>query len=558
MFFPLSHQEQQARRWPWVTTLLIVLNLALHLLLWSTNDADSRRLQEALEDAVVFAQRHPRVQRCEELRGLGEPAPTADPLDSLDVSIHGVTRSTSALRQELARTEQQAMDALCARLKDARTESIVYRFGYVPAENNWLGLITYQFLHGGVLHLVFNLWFLWLSGTIIEDAWGRLVYPAFYLGAGVFAALLHKAFVPLSPIPLIGASGSIAGAMGAFAFRNAKTHINVLAWIWFRPFIFSAPAWLLLPLWALGELFWALISDPSSGGTAYWAHVGGFGFGLAFAVGMRLSGLEKHIDDAIENQGALVVDPKLASAMRLTDEGQAIRAIPRLEALAREEPFSIEVQLALLDAAERAPDRGLARRTRARLIELYQRMGQHDPAADLFEELERAGDASAVPPRARLRLADHLGGSGREARAESILQGLYATGFQTPEAAEALVAHGELMLRAKRPQAARGLLEAALHHAEEHPSSFSRFSARIHVALAKLGQLEVRSDSGYGAPLDIALDPASADFEVQGNRHPASAPPPQRLSSEARAPSGLDLGDVPTSLRDLPPPSRKG
>ncbi|MCA9628240.1 MAG: rhomboid family intramembrane serine protease [Myxococcales bacterium] len=553
MFFPLSHQEQQARRWPWVTTVIIALNLFLHALLWSTSNADEKRLTDAYRDAVAFAQRHPRVQRCEELNGSGDAAPQPDPLESLDLNIPGVTASNSALRAQLARTEQEAMDAMCKRLREARSESIVYRFGYVPARNNWIGLVTYQFLHAGVLHVVFNMWFLWLAGTIIEDAWGRLVYPAFYLGAGICAALVHKWLAPLSPLPLIGASGAVAGAMGAFAFRNAKTHIKVLAWIWLRPFVFSAPAWVLLPLWMLGELFWALISDPMSGGTAYWAHVGGFAFGAAVAAGMRYSGLERRIDDAIENQDASVIDPRLASAMRLTDEGQAVRAIPRLEALAREEPFSIEVQLALLDAAERATDRVLARRTRVRLIELYQRSGQHDPAADLFEELERAGDASAAPPRARLRLAEYLGDTGREARAEGILQGLYAQGFDAADAAEALICHAELMLRTRHPQAARRLFDSAQHQATIHPSAFSRVAARISVGLTKLERLEALSDLGHGAPLDVNLAPASDELELEGHRH---SPPPAALAPKP-APVTIELDELPASLRDLPPPNRK-
>ena len=556
MFFPLSHQEQQARRWPWITTAIIALNLALHLMLWSTNSADADRLQSAYDDAVEFAQRHPKAHRCKELRGMSDAPPVADPLKSLDVGIPGVTNSTAALREELARTEQEAMDALCTRLKEARSSSVIFRFGYVPAKNNWFGLITYQFLHGGVLHVVFNMWFLWLSGTIIEDAWGRLVYPAFYLSAGVFAALVHKALSPMSSIPLIGASGAVAGAMGAFAFRNARTHINVLAWIWLRPFVFSAPAWVLLPLWAVGELFWALISDPTGGGTAYWAHVGGFVFGLAFAVGMRYSGVEKRIDDAIENQDALVIDPRLASAMRLIDEGQAPRAIPRLEALAREEPFSIEVQLALLDAADRASDRGLARRTRVRLIELYQRMGQHDPAADLFDELERAGDAKAAPGRARLRLAEHLSNTGREARAEGIYQGLYADGFAAPDAAEALVCHAELMLRTKHPESARSLFEAAQHHAALQPNSFSRFSTRIQVGLNKLSQSPTAADDGFGG-LEIALDAVPEDFELQGNRHVSSNPPGDLVAPGAVTQATIELDGLPPALRDLPPPSRK-
>ena len=147
-------------------------------------------------------------------------------------------------------------------------------------------LITYQFLHGGFLHLFGNLFFLFLAGPFIEDVWGRPVFAAFYLTAGALSALMFALRYPELDEPLIGASGAVAGVMGAFLVRYWKTRIRFLYFfIPFRPGTFTAPAWLMLPLWFARELVFAQAWDVASpgtggGGVAHWAHVWGFAFGL--------------------------------------------------------------------------------------------------------------------------------------------------------------------------------------------------------------------------------------------------------------------------------------
>jgi hypothetical protein len=141
-------------------------------------------------------------------------------------------------------------------------------------------ILTSMFLHGGVLHLVFNMWFLWIFGRNIEDALGHFPYLVFYLTCGLAAALAQTLSDPNSLIPMIGASGAIAGVMGGYFVLYPRARVLMLV-----PFLFIfflwLPAWVVLGYWFvlqfLSGVGTALVAgDRSSGGVAFWAHVGGF------------------------------------------------------------------------------------------------------------------------------------------------------------------------------------------------------------------------------------------------------------------------------------------
>ncbi len=150
----------------------------------------------------------------------------------------------------------------------------------------WLTLITSQFLHGGFLHVAGNMWFLWIFGNNVEDRLGHFKYLVFYIVCGTLAALTQWYFAPFSGIPALGASGAIAGVMGAYILRfpNAK----VLTLFPIGPFIIfpKLPAFFFLGWWFVQQAFYGVASleVPTSigmqnGGVAYWAHAGGFIFG---------------------------------------------------------------------------------------------------------------------------------------------------------------------------------------------------------------------------------------------------------------------------------------
>ncbi|BAZ31258.1 rhomboid family protein [Cylindrospermum sp. NIES-4074] len=150
----------------------------------------------------------------------------------------------------------------------------------------WATLITSQFLHGGFLHLAGNMLFLWIFGNNVEDKLGHFKYLLFYLTCGVLAALSQWYFAQNSNIPSLGASGAIAGVMGAYILRFPQAEIlGVVPLGFFFP-TFRVPAYFFLGFWFLQQAFYGIASleartniGMESGGIAYWAHAGGFLFG---------------------------------------------------------------------------------------------------------------------------------------------------------------------------------------------------------------------------------------------------------------------------------------
>lgn len=155
---------------------------------------------------------------------------------------------------------------------------------YVPTTAAILPLFTSMFLHASWLHLIFNMWALWIFGDNVEDYLGHGVYLVFYLLCGFGAGLLHIAFNINSSIPSVGASGAIAGVMGAYflLFPRARV-LTLVPFFWF--FFLWLPAWIVLGYWFVAQfLSGAATSIKARGGNAtgiaFWAHVGGFLVGM--------------------------------------------------------------------------------------------------------------------------------------------------------------------------------------------------------------------------------------------------------------------------------------
>ncbi|SHJ38628.1 Membrane associated serine protease, rhomboid family [Shimia gijangensis] len=142
------------------------------------------------------------------------------------------------------------------------------------------GLITSMFLHGGWMHLAGNMLFLWIFGDNLEDVMGHFGFALFYTLCGLAAGLAQVISDPYSQIPTVGASGAIAGIMGGYLllFPKARVDVIVIFIVFFK--IFALPAWVMLGLWFLWQIFSGVLTDTSGGGVAYWAHAGGFVAGL--------------------------------------------------------------------------------------------------------------------------------------------------------------------------------------------------------------------------------------------------------------------------------------
>lgn len=170
----------------------------------------------------------------------------------------------------------------------------VYKYGLIPAKitkliisgvplsgSNLYPFITSMFLHGNTFHLISNMWILWLFGDNVEDRMGHIRFLIFYLLSGVIAGVFHLVFNPISPVPVVGASGAIAGIMGAYfvLFPSARI-ITLVPSFFLVPVFLPIPAVVYLFLWFLTQLYsgtvYSVIGGTTVGGIAWWAHIGGF------------------------------------------------------------------------------------------------------------------------------------------------------------------------------------------------------------------------------------------------------------------------------------------
>jgi len=143
-------------------------------------------------------------------------------------------------------------------------------------------LITSMFLHGSWMHLIGNMWFLWIFGNNVEDAMGRIRFIVFYVVCGLAAAVLQIAVTPASPIPMVGASGAISGVMGAYLVLYPRVRVFALVPLGFFLTSMALPAWTMLLYWMLIQAVSGLADlGRSGGGVAFWAHIGGFAAGVA-------------------------------------------------------------------------------------------------------------------------------------------------------------------------------------------------------------------------------------------------------------------------------------
>lgn len=145
-------------------------------------------------------------------------------------------------------------------------------------------LVTSMFLHGGWMHLGGNMLFLWIFGDNLEEEMGPFGFLLFYLACGAAAGLAQVLPDPGSQVPMVGASGAIAGVMGGYLllFPRAKVDVLFIFVIFFR--IFAIPAWIVLGIWLAIQIFSGVATPSDAGGVAYWAHVGGFAAGLVLTV----------------------------------------------------------------------------------------------------------------------------------------------------------------------------------------------------------------------------------------------------------------------------------
>jgi membrane associated rhomboid family serine protease len=348
MLIPLRHENMEGRRWPVISIALIVINFVAFLGTHWQIEAQNPKQSETRVHILLLAAMHPELGMHPDVQEFvtnfrdKNPAvwekvasQTRQPEDPWEAKMR-MLEDEAELQREMDTLEQQ--------YADIEHDSILAHYAFIPAHPQPIAYITANFLHGGWMHIIGNMWFLWLAGAILEDTWGRIIYPLFYFISGVMALQFHAWANPGSLAATLGASGAVAALMGAFLVRYPKTKIEMI-WLFgfgFRSYRFQARAYWLLPLWLFMELFSGAIFGGSSGGVAHWAHVGGFVFGAVAAVGLSYSGLEHIANQAIEAKVTWTAEPAIVQATEKIDQGNLDEAIAILQTNIASGPASID------------------------------------------------------------------------------------------------------------------------------------------------------------------------------------------------------------------------
>lgn len=279
LFLPLGH-DRTVYGYPWATFLLVGLCTLIHAGGWVVERDAEERVEAAALRAERVIQRHP------EARIHWQPADLPPELvGAFFARVYEATPGPS-------RPGDAELDAAMHDFLDALWDMPVQRFGYRPGRPRGYTLVTSMFLHADWLHLLGNMIFLFLSGSVIEYFWRRGPYLAVFLGGGMLATLTHHLSAPSSMVPLVGASGAISAMLGAFVVGHPRTSVRVGYFVFYlvgvTRGVLQLPAWFCIPTWAAFQFFGA--SAGQSTGTAYWCHIGGFVVGIGAALVMKTMG----------------------------------------------------------------------------------------------------------------------------------------------------------------------------------------------------------------------------------------------------------------------------
>lgn len=470
MLIPLRHSQMTARRWPVVTFALIALNLIVFLMTNSALDEDSQKLAQAKVHILMLAAAHPEATIPEPAHDFVEKFKQTKPKvwqelqrpdrpveDAFDARIRAFDFMTDV---------QAEMDTLAAEYAEIQANSITQKYAFIPAEHKPISYLTSMFMHGGWMHLIGNMWFLWLAGFVLEDAWGRPLYGVFYILAGFAATQFYLWTNPGSITPTLGASGAVAALMGAFLVRYPKLKIEMawLLWLGLRPrlYRFNMAAYWLLPLWLASEIFSGTLFG-TSGGVAHWAHVGGFVAGALFALALKFTGIDAKMNQAIEEEVSWQAAPEIVQATEMLDRNDLPGAIAVLEEYLQAHADAVDAYVLLEQAYWRSGKTAEYHDTVVRSIGLYLKTNASEAALNAYEEFVKSGgDREQLCPATWLKLARTAEASDRMDQAVNEYKLLAQSYPEHKESLQAQLAAAKIYLKKlSQPQAALQMFEAA-------------------------------------------------------------------------------------------------
>jgi len=309
-----------------------------------------------------------------------------------------------------------------ARVKNqALLEEVTFlQYGFRPARAKIVTAFTYMFLHGGFAHLFGNMIFLWLVGCMLEMGCGRLFCIAAYLVTGLFSVLLFWIVYMDSMVPLVGASGSIAGFMGAFTTVYGRKKIKVFYSLGFYFNYIRFPAIILFPIW-IGNEFFQLFSGEQSN-VAYVAHIGGLISGALIGY-LDLKYFKFHDAEAFAEKPKDEISPLLEQALHCIGKLEVQEARDYLKEVLAKEPENKDALTHLFNIEKLTPQTQAFHRAAGQLLLCYcRRREDHQKAYDVYQEYIGLTEAPKLTPALYTRLGSLFSGIGKIGLSEKIFQ----------------------------------------------------------------------------------------------------------------------------------------
>ncbi len=459
-------------RWPYVTLTVVTLLLLVFLLTHSELEKEGAQFAEIQSRTVFLAATHPATpavtatqQRLIASFQRGQPQAWED-LSSSDRTPANEWEKEA--RNWEADQAEQEMKELGEELNEFQRSSVTARFSLYPPHLTAASYLTASFLHRSWAQLIFNLMFLSLAGAALEEVWGWQIFLGFYFVTAAAAVWSYAIVYTDTAIPLMGASGVLAGVMGSFLIRFPKTKMMRGSAIWrVRPRLlrFSSPVYVVFPVWILAELFGGSIVSEA-GSLGYWAQGGVFAFGILIGLTMRFTGIDHRLEQMSEARDGWTADPHIIKAGEYVEKGRLDFAIGEVKAQIVDKPASVEAHDMLVSLHRRKQDTlGYLRALEARCDVLIK---MHNPEAAWQDYVDYCNSGGhRMPADTWLELCRIAEGESWE-RAVNEYQQLADAWPLERASVVALIAAGRLHAQQGRIDDARRLYKAAQSSSVPH------------------------------------------------------------------------------------------
>ncbi|MBN2135673.1 MAG: rhomboid family intramembrane serine protease [Acidobacteria bacterium] len=457
MLIPYGHTGA-IRKMPIITIALIVINTVVFLMTMKTIEVGQGSVITAEKFLLQYEIQIMQKYDHETYKNIDEHAK--------NLKTKNVRKELNSYREKIKSGDVVPKDSIEYKqweekyksLERSRENAFLYTYGYVPGKKNYLGIFTSMYLHAGWFHLIFNMLFLWVAGSAIEDKWGIPFYIVFYHIGGIVAGLIHGLSEPTSMIPSLGASGAISALMGAFLIRHYKFYIKFIFFLGY--FIkFKIRAYYFLPFWIGEQLLFASV-DIADGGTAFWAHIGGFFFGMIFAAGVVLIGIEdKYLSPRLaagsSSEGAWKkeevvekdsLDHNLQVGKDLMARGKYDDAIISINAALTLNPNNLDAMKVLYYANIKIGEIDEAVKIAEKMCEILQIQKKNSETLDVHREVKKIKPTNVFSMRVQFGIAQTYQGMGFYPEAARAYYEFAVAYPETQLATKALFTAGEIIL----------------------------------------------------------------------------------------------------------------